>query len=132
MGRRIISILVSVAVAVALVGTITVGTAPTASAATYVSKRYTAPKLGQSNAGVLALQRRLIKANALGSSYATGYFGPLTKAAVKRFQRWNGLTANGKVNRATWKKLVKKTGTIKINSSGRKIDRRCRVIVYRS
>jgi hypothetical protein len=35
--RRIISILVSVATAVALIGTVTVGTAPSAAATTYVS-----------------------------------------------------------------------------------------------
>ena len=65
MRRRIISILVSVAVSVALIGTVTVGTAPTAAAATYVSKKYTAPKKGQTNSGVTALQRRLIKAEVL-------------------------------------------------------------------
>ena len=130
MSRRIISILVSVATAVALIGTVTVGTAPTAAAATYVSKTYTAPKKGQSNSGVTALQRRLIKADVLGSAYATGYFGTKTEAAVKRFQRRYGLSASGKVNKTTWKKLVKKTGTIKISSSassgGKKLDRRCK------
>jgi hypothetical protein len=120
----------SVAVSVALIGTVTVGTAPTAAAATYVSKKYTAPKKGQSNSGVTALQRRLIKAEVLGSAYATGYFGTKTEAAVKKFQRRYGLSASGKVNRTTWKKLVKKTGTIKIlssaSSSGKKLDRRCK------
>ena len=129
MGRRIISILVSVVVGLALVGGVTVATAPSAEAATYVSKKYTAPKKGQSNSGVLALQRRLIKAKVLSSAYATGYFGDKTQAAVKKFQRRYGLSATGKVNKATWKKLVKKTGTIKIKSSasskGKKIDKRC-------
>jgi len=128
--RRVISILMSVAVSVALIGTVTVGTAPTAAAATYVSKKYTAPKKGQSNSGVTALQRRLIKAEVLSSAYATGYFGTKTEAAVKKFQRRYGLSASGKVNRTTWKKLVEKTGTIKIlssaSSSGKKLDRRCK------
>lgn len=128
--RRIISILVSLAVATALIGTVTVGTAPTAAAASYVSKTYTAPKKGQSTSGVLALQRRLIKAKALSSSYATGYFGDKTEAAVKKFQRRHGLSASGKVTRATWRKLVARTGTMKISSSasstGKKIDKRCR------
>jgi len=128
--RRIISILVSVAVGVALLGAVSVGSAPTAAAATYVSKTYTAPKKGQTNSGVLALQRRLIKAKVLGSAYDTGYFGDKTRAAVKRFQRKHGLSANGKVDRTTWKKLVAKTGKIKLTSSasskGKKIDKRCK------
>jgi lipoprotein-anchoring transpeptidase ErfK/SrfK len=127
--RRIVSILMTVALAVALVGTVTVGTAPTAAAATYVSKKYTGPEKGETSSGVLALQRRLIKAKALGSAYDTGYFGSRTEAAVKKFQRRYGLAASGKVTRSTWKKLVAKTGTIKIGSSasskGKKIDRRC-------
>ena len=32
----------------------------------------------------------------------TGYFGPLTKAAVQAFQREYGLTANGQVGAVTW------------------------------
>ncbi len=129
MRRRIISILVSVAVGVALLGAVSVGSAPTAAAATYVSKTYTAPKKGQTNSGVLALQRRLIKAKVLDSAYDTGYFGDKTRAAVKKFQRKHGLSANGKVDKTTWKKLVAKTGKIKITSSasanGKKIDKRC-------
>ncbi|HEU5483977.1 MAG TPA: L,D-transpeptidase family protein [Microlunatus sp.] len=130
MARRIISILVTVAVTIALVGTVTVGTAPTASAASYVSKKYTAPKKGQTNSGVLALQRRLIKAKALGSAYDTGYFGSKTEAAVKKFQRKHGLAVSGKVTRATWNKLVATTGKIKVGSAassrGKKIDKRCK------
>ena len=32
----------------------------------------------------------------------TGYFGPVTKAAVTAFQRWAGLTPNGAVGAVTW------------------------------
>ena len=128
MRRRIISILVSVGVAIALVGTATVGTAPTASAATYVSKTYTAPKKGQSSAGVTALQRRLVKAKVLSSAYVTGFFGDKTEAAVKKFQRRQGLSASGKVTRTTWKRLVAKTGTMKETSAasycGKQNDKR--------
>ena len=46
---------------------------------------------------------------------------------MKRFQRANGLRATGKVSRRTWTKLVNKTGTIKITTTSRKIDRRCKV-----
>ncbi|MDN5761893.1 MAG: L,D-transpeptidase family protein [Microlunatus sp.] len=133
MGKRVIRILIAIVMSTALFGAITVttGTSPSAAAATYVSKKYTAPKKGQSNRGVTALQRRLIKAKVLGSSNATGYYGTLTQAAVKRFQRKHGLKATGKVNRSTWQKLVAKTGTIKITSSSsskgsKKLDRRCK------
>ena len=130
MRRRIISILLSIAVGLGLVAAVSFTAAPEAAAATYVSKKYTAPKKGQSNSGVLALQRRLIKAKALGSAYATGYFGDKTTTGVKTFQRRYGLKANGKVSKKTWRKLVAKTGTIKISSgsssNGRKLDKRCK------
>jgi lipoprotein-anchoring transpeptidase ErfK/SrfK len=128
--KKVIRLLVGVAMATALIGAVS-GTeplaAPAAAATTYVSKTYTAPKKGQTNAGVKALQQRLVKAKALEKSLVTSYFGTKTEAAVKKFQRGNGLTANGKVNRPTWDKLVKKTGTIKITTSGPKLDRRCKV-----
>ena len=36
----------------------------------------------------------------------TGHFGPITEAAVKRFQRRNHLAATGVVDRRTWAKLI--------------------------
>lgn len=130
--KHLIRILLGIAVATALVGaaTATPSLAPPAEAATsYVSTKYTAPKRGQTNAGVKALQRRLIKAKTLSAGYATGYFGPLTENAVRKFQRRYGLPANGKVSRRTWSVLVAKTGRIKItsgSSSGTKISSRCK------
>ncbi len=35
----------------------------------------------------------------------TGYFGPKTRAAVKKFQARHHLTANGKVDKKTWRAL---------------------------
>ncbi|MFE3886971.1 peptidoglycan-binding protein [Streptomyces lydicus] len=35
----------------------------------------------------------------------TGYFGPKTLAAVKKFQSRHHLTANGKVDKKTWRAL---------------------------
>ena len=130
--RRLIRLLVGIAMVTALIGVASVAEplAAPAEAATYVSKRYTAPKRGQSNSGVLALQRRLDKANVLSPRYVTGYFGPLTANAIKRFQRHVGLMASGTVTPATWRALVRRTGTIKISvgsSGGRHIDGRCRV-----
>ncbi len=98
---------------------------PAAAATSYVSKTYTAPKKGQTNAGVKALQRRLVKAGTLEGRYVTSYFGSLTETAVKKFQRTHGLTANGRVSKATWNVLVAKTGTIKIVTTSVKLPKRC-------
>jgi hypothetical protein len=130
--KKVIRLLLGVVTATALVG-VASGTEPVAApaqaATSYVSTTYTAPKKGQTNSGVKALQRRLVKAKTLGPAYVTSYFGDLTESAVKKFQRNNGLTANGRVSRTTWNKLVAKTGKIKIGSSAGsvKIDRRCKV-----
>ncbi|MFH8679861.1 peptidoglycan-binding protein [Streptomyces lydicus] len=35
----------------------------------------------------------------------TGYFGSRTRAAVKTFQSWHHLTADGKVGKQTWRAL---------------------------
>jgi cell wall-associated NlpC family hydrolase len=55
---------------------------------------------GSRGASVLAVQR------VLGVTPATGYFGPLTLAAVKRFQAWKRLPVTGVVDAATWIQLV--------------------------
>lgn len=128
--RAFLGILLTTALAVGFTAAVP-GAVATAEAASYVSKAYTAPRQGQSTAGVKALQRRLIKADVLGSQYATGYFGPKTMAAVKRFQRRVGLRASGRVTRTTWRKLVNATGTITVSSastggSSSRIDPRCR------
>jgi L,D-transpeptidase-like protein/putative peptidoglycan binding protein len=130
--KKVIRLLLGVVTATALIG-VASGTgpvvAPAQAATSYVSTTYTAPKKGQTNSGVKALQRRLVKAKTLAPAYVTSYFGDLTESAVKKFQRNNGLTANGRVSRTTWNKLVAKTGKIKIGSSSSsvKIDRRCKV-----
>ena len=62
--KRVIRLLVGMVMATALIGAVsgTEPVAPTAEAATsYVSTKYTAPKKGQTNSGVKALQRRLVK-----------------------------------------------------------------------
>src|SRR3989344_440432 len=43
---------------------------------------------------VVSLQRFLIGQGLLGSESATGYFGPLTEAAVKRFQSGRGVVSS--------------------------------------
>ena len=54
---------------------------------------------GDSSAWVQALQV------ALAVQPASGYFGPVTAAAVERFQAESGLAVTGIVNRATWQAL---------------------------
>jgi hypothetical protein len=128
--KKVIRLLLGVVTATALIG-VASGTdpvaAPAQAATSYVSTTYTAPKKGQTNSGVKALQRRLVKAGDLDPAYVTSFFGSLTESAVKRFQRDNGLSVTGRVSRTTWHRLVARTGTIKISTSSVKIDRRCKV-----
>ena len=72
--------------------------APAEAKTSTVSTRYTAPKYGQTNSGVKALQYRLVKAKTLKSKYTTGYYGSLTKSAVKSFQKKNRLKEIGRAH----------------------------------
>jgi lipoprotein-anchoring transpeptidase ErfK/SrfK len=129
--RRVVGMLIGITMAAGLlVGlSATEAVAPEAEAATYVSKKYTAPKRGQTGGHVVALQRRLRKAGVLKAEYITGYFGPLTEKAVKQFQRRVRLKPTGKVSRRTWDVLVARTGTIVIKTppkSSVKLPARCK------
>jgi len=55
---------------------------------------------GVSNPDVLALQARLAKDGDF-TGPQTGYFGPITKAAVQAYQTANGLSPLGVVGPAT-------------------------------
>ena len=65
---------------------------------------------------VKAVQRRLneLKYNA---GTVDGYYGPTGVAAVKDFQKVNGLTVDGSVGPATWNKLFSSTAKPKPSSS---------------
>ena len=55
---------------------------------------------------VFWLQKTLEKLGYFTDTTATGYFGPLTQSAVKRFQKANKLSADGVMNEKTYNKLV--------------------------
>ncbi len=58
------------------------------------------------------VQRRLqARGYYIGPSGVDGIFGPDCETGTKRFQRMNGLTADGIVGPATWKKLQVSTST---------------------
>ena len=58
-------------------------------------------KIGQSDPDVVALQNRLITDGLLATGSNTGYFGPLTKAAVQAYQTKHNLSPLGVVGPAT-------------------------------
>ncbi|MFC4766107.1 NlpC/P60 family protein [Effusibacillus consociatus] len=64
-------------------------------------------KTGMSGEDVKILQLEL-KELGYFSATATGYFGPITKEAVIRFQQVNGLSADGIVGRNTFQVLKKR------------------------
>ena len=60
--------------------------------------------VGGSSGGTVRLVQQ--KLNALGEKLSTdGKYGASTAAAVERYQRRNGLTADGAVGKATWEKM---------------------------
>ena len=65
---------------------------------------------GMTNENVRYAQTKLInKGYSVGSSGADGIFGAGTEQAVRQFQADNGLTADGMIGPATWKKLEEST-----------------------
>ena len=60
-------------------------------------------RTGNAGGTVRLVQQKL---NSLGEKISTdGKFGPATAAAVQRYQRRNGLTADGIVGKSTWEKM---------------------------
>ena len=77
---------------------------------------------GMQGDDVKHIQERLAHYGYLSTSQATGYFGDLTQAAVKAFQKRNSLTQDGKVGYKTLLKLnadnAKKAAATSSGSSG--------------
>ncbi len=77
-------------------------------------------KTGSRGSEVTTLQERLLKLGYMDYSNATGYFGEITKTAVKRFQGYNGLSADGIVGPATNAKLYSSSArTLLLNIGSR-------------
>jgi lipoprotein-anchoring transpeptidase ErfK/SrfK len=107
--RKLIRVLIGVAMATVLVGAVglTTGNAVFVnSAAATVSY----PKKGQTSTSVYELQQRLVKAKALKSRYQTGHYNMATVKAVRLFQKGSKLAETGKINQTTWAALVRLTG----------------------
>jgi murein L,D-transpeptidase YcbB/YkuD len=69
-------------------------------------------RLGDRGTGVSALQTVLkTDASLYPSGLVTGYFGPLTEAAVKAFQTRHNLAVTGTVDASTFAKMVEVYGT---------------------
>ena len=83
---------------------------PAAPALTPQQAATTKPALGPDSRGpaVVFVQEKL------GVTPATGYFGPLTAAAVRTLQEVNDLKITGKVGPATWKILLAAEGVIEL------------------
>ena len=54
------------------------------------------------------LQKRLISEGFLGAGQADGLYGPLTRAAIIKAQKFHRVAADGLTGRATWDKLFRK------------------------
>ena len=61
---------------------------------------------GSYGSAVFWMQKTLEKLGYFKDTTATGYFGPMTQSALKRFQKANKLTANGVMNEKTYAKIV--------------------------
>jgi len=55
--------------------------------------------------------------NVLDSKYITGYFGPMTKSAVQKFQKKNGLASVGRVGPKTLEKVNELLSTIPVSTT---------------
>jgi cell wall-associated NlpC family hydrolase len=101
--RRGVHLLLVCALSAVLAVTMLAGTAPAADAATRLPaiRVQSQPLLttGSRSTAVLWVQKRL------GVRPLTGYFGPITRAAVKRFQTSRRIPATGVVASRTWRAL---------------------------
>lgn len=79
---------------------------------------YASPLLRMGSRGdeVKQVQQQLSNRSLVKSSHVTGYYGPITYDAVKKFQSQNGLMVDGIVGPATRQKLTPTSSTSRSNS----------------
>ena len=80
---------------------------PAASPTATVFAAATYPRLGQRGSAVSALQKKLVEAGLLRAQFRTGYFGSLTRTAVKQLQAKYHLKQTGRVDAKTTTALSK-------------------------
>lgn len=129
--RAVLGGLLAMGLALGLV----IGSQPSAEAKThYVTRKFQPAHYGQDNNKVTNIQLRLADAGFLQDQYVTGYYGDLTRNAVRSFRKSVGMkpTSGKKMTRKTWKALVKATGKVKKPGTGSGgssasgvIDKRC-------
>lgn len=98
-----------------------VASQPAAEAQThYVPKKFQKAHYGQDNQKVTNIQLRLADAGFVKDQYVTGYYGDITKNAVRSFRKSVGMkpTSGKKMTRKTWRALVRVTGKVKKPGSG--------------
>lgn len=80
-------------------------------------------RMGSRGDSVKEVQNQLYSRDLVKSSHITGYFGPITFEAVKKFQNQNGLLVDGIVGPATREKLKISNGNSQSNTqTGSKSD----------
>src|SRR5690606_22596821 len=80
-------------------------------------------KIGSTGEEVKQLQSLLSDRDLVKSSHITGYYGPITYNAVKRFQVQNGLQVDGIVGPATMGKLKQSSSKSETSSGVIKLSR---------
>jgi hypothetical protein len=129
--RRFVRIALGGLVAVALaLGLMIGGSAQAEAKSSYVTTKYQKTRYGDTSRAVRDVQLRLADVGQLSDRHVTGYYGDLTRGAVKDFRRSVGMKA-GKgttVSKKTWRALVSRSGRVKIpgtGSSSSKLTKRC-------
>jgi len=77
---------------------------------------------GSKGAEVKDLQQQLKKLGYFKEEI-TGYFGPVTEAAVKSFQKKSGISADGVVGSGTYKNLSEQTRNLTVQTANEKIKK---------
>lgn len=80
-------------------------------------------KKGQSSTVTKNVQTYLWKLGYMKAEHRTGYFGSITEAAVKRYQKNNKLSQSGTVNQGLYNRM--KTAASKVKTPSPKLDKRC-------